>query len=74
MAACERCWAEFSRRSLYEGSLTYSEVVAQTEASGRVCTPAEQCGDLHITLEMKDGGKRCRCGMVVERAAEGRKP
>lgn len=69
MAACERCWAEFSRRSFDRPSLTYSDVVAQTEESGYVCTPREQCGDLHLVLDMKDGGRRCRCGQVVERTA-----
>lgn len=68
MAACERCWSEFSRRSLFEPSLTYKDVIAERERSHGDCSMEEQCGEMHLVLEWKDGGRRCRCGKVVERA------
>lgn len=67
MTACERCWSDYRMRSLFEPNLTYSEVVAQNEAARGACSPAEQCGEMHLILEWKDGGRRCRCGERVER-------
>ena len=69
MPACERCWAEYHRRSIggreRSGDVTYSQVVAERDAVGG-CTPEEQCGDLHIVV-----GDACRCGKVVRALAEG---
>lgn len=74
MAACERCWAEFSRRQFGESHVTYDQVCREREESHGLCTPEEQCGEMHLVLDWKDGGRRCRCGKVVERksALEGR--
>lgn len=64
MAACERCWREFSRRSLTDSRITYRDVLREQEATGRVCTPEEQCGDLHIVIKWTDRPDQCRCGKV----------
>lgn len=36
----------------------------------RDCTPEQQCGEMHLVMDWKDGSRRCRCGKVVEREAE----
>jgi hypothetical protein len=59
---------------MHDRSLNYSDVVAEVERSGRVCTPREQCGEMHLVLDWKDGGRRCRCGDVVERPATEAQP
>jgi len=69
MAACERCWSIYSRRAAWDDDLTYSEVVAEEERRRGVCSPEEQCGDMHLVLDLKDGSRRCRCGEVVEKEA-----
>lgn len=67
MAACERCWSEARMRGI-----DYYEVMAEKQApGGRICTPEEQCGDLHVLCV--DGDTRCRCGArtaVVGESAE----
>ena len=68
MPACERWWAIYSRRES-TSDVTYAQVVAEEEAQRGVCTPAEQCGDMHLVLDFKDGSRRCRCGEVVEKEA-----
>lgn len=65
MAACERCWREYSTRVIVDPDLTYSRVVVERERAGNVCTVEEQCGDLHLVLEFPDG-RHCRCGKVRE--------
>lgn len=68
MAACERCWAIYSLRQRSEPDLCYADVVADEERrNGGPCSPREQCGGIHLVLDWKDGGRRCRCGEVVER-------
>jgi len=69
MPVCERCWAIYSRREAIGYNVTYAQVVAEEEAQRGVCTPAEQCGDMHLVLDFKDGSRRCRCGEVVEKEA-----
>lgn len=63
MAACEKCWNEARRRHFDRGecdSVTdaYYRVMAEVEDAGQVCTPAEQCGDLHVIVD-----ESCRCGL-----------
>lgn len=67
MAACEKCWAEYSFRVMCGERVEYQDVLREREAAGKGCTPAEQCGDLHVTI---DG--RCRCGHVTPRPEGGR--
>lgn len=72
MPVCERCWAEYQYRQRFEDvSLTYSEVVAQREAEHGACSPEEQCGEMHLVLDWKDGGRRCRCGKRMEEESSG---
>ena len=59
MTACERCWAEYRRRSLFDKSVEYRDVLAKNE--GR-CTPRDMCGQLHI---IPLGATACRCGKRV---------
>ena len=71
MAACERCWSLFRMREMHDPDLTYHDVVREEEArNGGPCSPAQQCGQMHLVLNWKDGGRRCRCGAVVEKEAE----
>jgi len=71
MPACERCWSIYSRRSMFNDDLTYGEVVVDEEKrNGGPCSPEEQCGDMHLVLDFKDGSRRCRCGHVVEKEAD----
>lgn len=71
MPACEACWAEFSRRQLFEPDLRYQDVVHEAEErNGGPCSMDDQCGDVHLVLDWEDGGKRCRCGKVVEKEAK----
>jgi hypothetical protein len=65
MAACERCWTDSRMRALTHDGAYYAEM-ADKEARGIVCTPEEQCGDLHVLC--LDNDTRCRCG---KRTAEG---
>lgn len=66
MPACERCWSEYRWRQWEERDLTYSQVVAEREQRYGACSPEQQCGEMHPVLDWKDGGRRCRCGKVVE--------
>lgn len=66
MPACERCWRIYMSQG---ETVPYSKVVAEQEQLYGPCTPEEQCGEVHLVLDMKDGGRRCRCGQVVEREA-----
>ena len=70
MATCEKCWSD----ARTEARLTSGDHVQiyhrlLDERSATPCSPAEQCGDLHIVLEFVDGSRRCRCGKVVVREA-----
>ena len=66
MAACERCWAEYRWRQVYDPSVSYSQVLAERDAAGG-CTPVEQCGDQHVRCIPTDRGDvQCRCGARVE--------
>lgn len=65
MAACERCWKDYTRRSHVEPELNYSDVVAQRERTHGACTPEEQCGEMHLILRWTDRPDQCRCGKVV---------
>ncbi len=69
MPACERCWSIYSRRVMYDEFLTYADVVAEEESERGPCSPEEQCGEMHLVLDFKDGSRRCRCGKVVEGGA-----
>lgn len=66
MPACERCWSIYQSRG---ESVPYSQIVAEEEKYRGVCSPEEQCGDMHLVLDFKDGSRRCRCGKVVEKEA-----
>lgn len=69
MAGCEKCWSDAGRREHRGTSKTktdhYHDLLEERTANP--CTPEEQCGEMHIVLDWKDGGKRCVCGEVVER-------
>lgn len=74
MATCEKCWADSHRIAATSGEAqadVYRRLLAERPES---CTLEEQCGDLHLALEWKDGGRRCRCGEVVGRAPGGGTP
>ncbi len=58
MAACERCWNDAKMRGL-----TYAFVVEERNESGEVCTPKDQCGELHVLCV--DNDTKCRCGLRV---------
>lgn len=64
MAVCERCWAEAALRTQDARSQVghYYEVMHERELAGIECSPAEQCGDRHELVELRDGVMRCRCG------------
>lgn len=65
MAVCERCWAEAALRAQDDGRRQiehYCEVMRERDAAGMECSPAEQCGDRHELVELRDGMLRCRCG------------
>lgn len=65
MAGCERCWNEAGIRAMSrmgDKVEIYHEILADRDRRGLVCTPEEQCGDLHVVLEWKDGSTRCMCG------------
>ena len=71
MPACERCWSVYTSRQLggYTGS--YQDVVREEERyNGGPCSMEDQCGEMHLVLDWKDGSKRCRCGKVVEKEAD----
>lgn len=61
MAGCERCWSEANRRvhGAYDSvTEAYHAILAERDAAGIVCTPEEQCGELHLLWDKKS----CRCG------------
>ena len=63
MAACEKCWNDAYNKSY--GSHTdqateYQKLIK--ERKDTPCSPEEQCGEMHLILEYKDGTKHCRCG------------
>jgi len=67
MAACEKCWADAFRRAYGSGRCQtdeYQELIE--ERKDNPCTPEEQCGEMHLVLEYKDGRKQCRCGKKRE--------
>lgn len=68
MTACERCWAEYTRRTwgLHNHGLTYADVVREREEEHGPCSPEEQCGEMHLVLDWQDGTRHCRCGKVVK--------
>lgn len=76
MAICERCWAEAALRAQddllcqFDRLLCqvdhYRAVMREREAAGLECSPAEQCGDRHDLVELRDGMMRCRCGARTE--------
>lgn len=70
MAACEKCWADWRRRQMFQPDLNYSDVVAERELLGPLCTLAEQCGDVHVICVEVGGVKQCRCGVRQEEAAQ----
>lgn len=63
MAACEKCWADaafLAFNSNVDQATIYSGLV-----DNRTCSPAEQCGELHVVcVELSDGTESCRCGKV----------
>ena len=66
MAGCEKCWSDAGRIAFSSGRdkvEVYHELVAAREATP--CTDEEQCGEMHLVLDWKDGTKHCRCGKVV---------
>lgn len=68
MPACEKCWHEAGIRAavgVRDKVDIYRELV-----ESRDCTPEEQCGEMHLVLDWKDGSKKCRCGKVVEKEAD----
>ncbi len=67
MAACEKCWSDAYLHSAMRVTFQvdeYQRLVREREANGIVCTPEEQCGDLHVLCV--DGDTRCRCGARVK--------
>jgi len=64
MATCEKCWGDAYMKSIGSG-------IGQTEEYHKLikensCTPKEQCGEMHLVLEFKNGEEKCRCGKVIK--------
>lgn len=69
MASCEKCWSDanfLAFNSNVDQATIYRSLIEEREKEGRVCTPEQQCGEMHLVLDMKDGTRRCRCGKVAE--------
>lgn len=62
MPACEKCWAD-SHSSMGDQPAEYRRLIE--ERRDNPCTPEQQCGEMHLVLEWKDGRPpQCRCGKV----------
>ncbi len=64
MAACEKCWSDAFMASMNDPSVDQVEHYHRLlkERKDNPCTSEEQCGEMHLILDHKDGSKRCRCG------------
>ena len=68
MAVCEKCWWDAYAEERDGKGAHYDAYVRLLRERDPGCSPADQCGDTHLVLDMRDGGRRCRCGRVVERS------
>jgi len=63
---CQKCWIDAGHAmTVLTGFETqeerYGKIKTLRKQEGEDCTPAEHCGDAHLTLEFKSGRKICRC-------------
>ena len=68
MAVCEKCWWDAYAKARDGNGEHHDAYVYLLRMRDPGCSPEDQCGDLHLVLDMLDGGRRCRCNLVVERA------
>ena len=64
MASCEKCWSDagfLAFNSNVDQATIYRSLVEERAKEGHVCTPAEQCGEMHLVLEWQDSEPMCRC-------------
>ncbi len=64
MATCEKCWRDAHLHYLMSVAFQvdqYHRIVRERESAGIICTPEEQCGDVHVLCV--DNDTRCRCGL-----------
>ena len=72
MAACEKCWSDayfLAFNSNKSQAEIYGSLVEEREKEGRACSPAEQCGEMHLVLEWKDSEPMCRCKHALLRGS-----
>jgi len=61
--ACEKCWSDAGRISMFTGSSKTEEYEILLEARrDDPCSPEEQCGEMHVVYSWKDGTQHCVCG------------
>lgn len=63
MAGCEKCWRDAGRRAWSRQSDKVEEYHRLLEERrDNPCTPEEQCGELHVVLQWRDGRPdQCCC-------------
>jgi len=68
--ACEKCWSDATSRAFSLGNSTTEEYhKLLDERRDTPCSPEEQCGEMHLVFDWKDGTRHCVCG--VRRDPEG---
>lgn len=67
MAACEKCWRDAHRGPQFSVAEEYERLIEARKDNP--CTPAEQCGEMHIVLEWTDSEPMCRCAHSARASA-----
>jgi len=61
--ACEKCWSDagfIAASAQTSKAEEYSRLI--DERAEKPCTPEEQCGEMHLIFDWKDGTRHCVCG------------
>ncbi|KKN46316.1 hypothetical protein LCGC14_0674330 [marine sediment metagenome] len=64
MPGCEKCWWDSDLKARTSGRDRFEILNELIDA--RDCTPEEQCGELHVVIDWKDGTRHCVCGENTE--------
>jgi acetyl esterase/lipase len=65
--ACEKCWSDASMLAFLSNGVTPVEYDKLLERRhGKPCTPEEQCGELHLILDWKDGTRPIETIIISE--------
>jgi len=62
--ACERCWATYTMQyAVGDNRMTYQEILQRNDG---VCSPEDQCGEMHTPITRPDGRELCACEYAKE--------